>query len=96
MKVSYNLARKLISYQKQRNEKTAKRSGCNHNFNQWRNEKHVIENNKVYTEKERFLIYIRGGKQYKEHNIYGILVYGNKNEPIHVVFNFFLEDESYY
>lgn len=86
--------RKIINSQKQRNEQTSKRSGYNQNFNQWRNEKHVIENNKVYTEKERFLIYIRGKKQYKEHNIYGILVYGNRNEPIHVALNFFLEDKS--
>lgn len=48
--------RKIINSQKQRNEQTSKRSGYNQNFNQWRNEKHVIENNKVYTEKERFLI----------------------------------------
>ena len=51
--------------------------------------KHVIEKNKVYTEKEGFLIYIIGRKQYKEHNVYVILVCGNKNEPIHVVLNFF-------
>lgn len=61
--------RKIINNHKQRNKKTSKRSGYNQNLNQQRTEQHVIEENKVYTEKKGFLIYTTGKQQYKEHNV---------------------------